>query len=103
MKISSKIAIVTGASSGLGAAISNVLIKNGATVYGVSRSEDKLHDLAKKLGEGFISSPLDVSDSAAVKTWMSKTFFVNHSPDILINNAGVGSFAPIDETGYDAW
>lgn len=103
MNISSKIAIVTGASSGLGAAISKRLIESGATVYGIGRKKDKLEIINKELGEAFIPIILDISNFEKVKEWVGKTFSKNHAPDILINNAGVGSFSPIDKTSHDIW
>ncbi|HLV40583.1 SDR family oxidoreductase [Xanthomarina sp.] len=103
MNILSKIAVITGASSGLGAAISKVLIENGATVYGLGRKADKLQNLKKELGTSFIPVPLDISDFQKVKEWVGKAFSITHSPDILINNAGVGSFAPIDEMDQKTW
>lgn len=103
MQIDKKIAIVTGASSGLGAAISTALIENGARVYGLARNKYALDKLRKILGENFISVELDISEDKAVTDWVSKTFSVQCRPDILINNAGIGSFGKIDEISTDEW
>ncbi|QAA81252.1 SDR family NAD(P)-dependent oxidoreductase [Aequorivita sp. H23M31] len=103
MKIKSKIAIVTGASSGLGSAISETLIQEGATVYGLGRNFDSLHSLQNDLGEQFIPVKLDITQSEPIKKWIGNTFSESHSPDILVNNAGVGSFGKIDEMPSEDW
>lgn len=103
MNIPNKIAIVTGASSGLGAAISNALVAEGATVFGLARNNTPLKELEKKLGSKFIPVVLDISDSTAVNKWIAETFSEEKSPDILVNNAGVGSFGKIDEMPSKQW
>lgn len=103
MEIQSKIAIVTGASSGLGKAISEALIEEGATVYGLARNNDALNKIQKDLGKDFIPASVDISQGATVEKWMLDTFSENHAPDILINNAGVGSFGKIDEMPAKEW
>ncbi len=103
MKIPNKIAIVTGASSGLGAAISNALVAEGATVYGLARNSDALKVVQKKLGNDFIPITLDISEEKAVKNWVFETFSDEKSPDILVNNAGTGCFGKIDEMPSDEW
>ena len=103
MNILNKTAIVTGASSGLGTAISETLIQSGAKVYGVARNIKALQALGNKLGDQFVAVPLDISKPEAVKNWISETFSENHSPDILINNAGVGLFGKIDEMPSEEW
>lgn len=103
MNILHKTAIVTGASSGLGAAISEALIHNGAKVYGLARNKNKLQLLKDKLGSHFIAVPLDISNHDAVKGWISETFSENNSPHILINNAGAGLFGKIDEMPSEEW
>ena len=103
MEIKSKIAIVTGASSGLGAAISHALIMEGATVYGLARNISKLENLNEKLGKSFIPTILDVSDFSNVEKWVNDTFSEGNSPDILVNNAGVGIFGKIDEMPSEDW
>jgi len=103
VEIHSKIAIVTGASSGLGAAIAKTLVAENATVYGLARNKERLERIEKEFGTSFIPVRLDLSDRSAVNTWVSKTFSRNHCPDILINNAGVGSFGKIDEIESETW
>lgn len=103
MHIKNKKAIVTGASSGLGGAIAKALILKGATVYGIARNSIALNAIRETVGDAFIPVPLDISDETNVSNWISETFSSNHLPDILINNAGVGSFGKIDETPTNEW
>jgi NADP-dependent 3-hydroxy acid dehydrogenase YdfG len=55
------------------------------------------------LGSQFIPVSLDISDFEAVKNWVNQTFSENKVPDILINNAGAGSFGKIDEMPSEEW
>jgi len=104
LDIQSKTIIITGASSGLGAAVSRTLVKADAGyVYGLARSKDKLNALQTELGNTFIPVVLDVSDLNLIRKWYNSTFSESHSPDILINNAGTGGFAPIDVMQADEW
>lgn len=103
MDINAKIAIVTGASSGIGIDFSQALINNGATVFGLARSTDKLKKVQQELGEKFKPVTMDITDHDAVEKWIDKTFSGDHQPDILINNAGLGRFADVDELPLEDW
>jgi NADP+-dependent farnesol dehydrogenase len=91
-KWSGKIAVVTGASAGIGAAIVKDLAKIGIIVIGLARRPEKIEEIAKELGEvsGQIHAhKCDVSDRQSIKDafkWIEDKFGVVH---ILINNAGV--------------
>lgn len=103
MNISGNSAIVTGASSGLGTAICTALIEKGAVVYGLARNAKALEALGRKLGDHFVAVPMDISDQAAVQKWVMETSSKSRAPNILINNAGVGSFGKIDEIPAEEW
>lgn len=103
MDINKKIAVVTGANSGLGAAASKSLIKKGALVYGLSRNLEKLKILQHKLGENFKPISLDITDEEKLTSWVDNTFSTTHSPRILINNAGVSQFGDVDELDSKKW
>lgn len=77
-----KTALVTGASSGMGAAIVERFCKEGLTVYALARSATALQELASKTG--CIPCPMDVSNLEAVTRLTEQVQF-----DILVNNAGV--------------
>lgn len=103
MDINAKTAIITGASSGIGIDFSQALIKKGATVYGLARSTDKLKKVQSELGDNFIPVTLDITDHGAIEKWVSDTFSDSNTPDILINNAGLGRFADVDELPLEEW
>ncbi|MEX0720205.1 MAG: SDR family oxidoreductase [Balneolaceae bacterium] len=103
MNLNSKVAIVTGASSGIGAEFCNMLIENGVTVYGLARSEDKLQNMQKKLGTKFHPVPMDITKAEDLEEWVNSAFSKDHLPDILINNAGVAYFADVDQLKMHEW
>ncbi|MDZ7715801.1 MAG: SDR family oxidoreductase [Balneolaceae bacterium] len=103
MNLSSKIAIITGASSGIGAEFSKSLIDKGAKVYGLARSIDKLNQIQSQLGDNFIPVKMDITDHNAIAQWAEKAFNEDHQPDILINNAGLGIFGNVDELSVEDW
>lgn len=103
MNVDGKIAIITGASSGLGAALGAALVDKNAIVYGLARNEEKLKMIEKELGENFIPVVMDITNQEEIASWVSKIFSKTHSPSILINNAGAGYFTKIDELSLERW
>lgn len=103
MNIENRTAVVTGASSGLGYEFSKKLVDKGATVYGLARSEDKLQKIKDELGDAFIPVVQDITDHDEIEKWVSDTFNENLTPDILINNAGIGLFGAVDELPREDW
>ena len=103
MNIEGKNAIVTGAGSGLGAAISTALVQAGARVFGLARNEKALAAMQQSLGNTFVPVVMDICNEQAVHQWFAQQFASGYGADILINNAGVGAFAPIDELPSAQW
>lgn len=103
MNLSSKIAIVTGASSGIGSRFSKDLTDKGAIVYGLARSEDKLKNIQSELGDHFIPVVMDITDHEKIQKWVENTFDEQNRPDVLINNAGLGLFGDVDELPLNDW
>jgi len=103
MVIKGKIAVVTGASSGLGAALAEALIDKGTTVYGLARNLDKLDKLQKQLGKTFIPVKMNITNQKTIADWVKKTFSDTYILNVLINNAGVGYFNNIDELPLQHW
>jgi NADP-dependent 3-hydroxy acid dehydrogenase YdfG len=103
MILNKKNAIITGASSGIGAALSRLLVQKGAKVYGIARRASKLDELQKELGQSFLPVVLDVTNQESVSTWVDTTFSDTHAPDILVNNAGLGFFGKIEDISLDDW
>jgi short-subunit dehydrogenase len=94
-KLSGKVAIVTGASSGIGLATARLLARHGAKVALVSRSKEKLEKLSAEL-PGSLAVPADMTDIPQVKRMVERTRDHFGRIDILINNAGRGYDAPVE-------
>jgi short-subunit dehydrogenase len=97
MNIKGKIAIVTGASSGIGLATAKLLSENGAKVVLAARSKDKLIELSKELPDSLVIQT-DMTDEAQIKAMIAKTIEHFGRVDILVNNAGRGYDASIVDT-----
>jgi 3-oxoacyl-[acyl-carrier protein] reductase len=92
MDLSSRVALVTGASQGIGRACALRLAKAGATVAVAARNLEKLHELVQEIiSRGAKSAPfvVDVSDEDQVKTAIKSALAEFGKIDILVNNAGV--------------
>lgn len=89
MIVQDKVAIVTGASSGIGEATVKILSAHGAKVVLAARSKDKLDELSKTLKDSF-SVPTDVKELSALKNLVKQTIEHFGRLDILVNNAGLG-------------
>jgi NADP-dependent 3-hydroxy acid dehydrogenase YdfG len=79
-----KTAVVTGASSGIGAAVAHALVEAGARVAVGARRVDQLPD-----GEGFYAFPLDVTDEQSAELFAEQVVTELGGVDILVNNAGL--------------
>src|SRR3990167_10150047 len=89
MIIQDKVAIVTGASSGIGEAAAKILTEHGAKVVLASRSLDKLQKISKTLTNSFVVQT-DMMNEDEIKNMVNKTVEHFGRVDILINNAGRG-------------
>jgi 3-oxoacyl-[acyl-carrier protein] reductase len=106
-KLKNKIAIVTGASKGIGAGIAKALAKAGATVvvnYSSSKKNaDDVVDEIKLQGGNAIAVKADMAKSAEVKQMFDKVNLEHGKVDILVNNAGVAVFQMIDDLTEEAF
>lgn len=103
MDLSDAVAVVTGASKGLGAHIAHTLVNQGATVYGLARSTDKLQALQDDLGSAFVPVSCDVRSEDDVDAAFETVDAEAGRLDVLINNAGLGQFGPVDDLETDAF
>ncbi len=104
-KFGARHALVTGAGSGIGAAIARALVDEGARVTLAGRRREPLEKLAAEIGETdtFVIDGFDVTDADAIKSGL-RTVRQEFGPvDILINNAGEGPSAPFEKTSLDMW
>jgi 3-hydroxy acid dehydrogenase/malonic semialdehyde reductase len=99
-----KIAFVTGASTGFGAAIARRFVAEGARVVASARRVEKLKDLADELGDRVLPLELDVQDRAAVQAAVDGLPAEFAEIDVLVNNAGLAlGLGPAHEADLDQW
>jgi len=93
------VAVVTGASSGIGAAAARTLAAQGFQVFCAARREDRITELAAEIGG--VAVPCDVTDPESVSALARA---VGTSCDLLVNNAGLAvGMEPVSEADLDAW
>ena len=98
--LAGRVAVVTGASSGIGRATAAALAGAGARIVLVSRSESRLRAAAEEVsraggGRPALVLPCDVTDPEAVAALAERVRREAGTPDIVVNNAGIGHWAPI--------
>jgi NADP-dependent 3-hydroxy acid dehydrogenase YdfG len=101
-----RVAIVTGAGSGMGRATAALLVAEGASVVGVDRDAAGLDSLSAELGSEapLHVVPVDLTDSAAPATVLASTHEAFGPVDILINAAGISIPVELsDESFLDTW
>jgi NADP-dependent 3-hydroxy acid dehydrogenase YdfG len=104
--IDGKVALVTGASSGIGEATAEALAAAGAKVALVARREERIEALAEKLradGASALAVPADISDEAAANDAVRRTVAELGGLDFLVNNAGVMLLGPVAGADTEHW
>ncbi|RMF09027.1 MAG: 3-oxoacyl-[acyl-carrier-protein] reductase [Candidatus Neomarinimicrobiota bacterium] len=104
--LTDRIAVVTGASRGIGLAIARRLARSGATVYGLSRSTSHLQEAQDSLareGVTLHACECDVSDFDAVQATLQSITKDHGRIDILVNNAGITRDTLLLRMGEDDW
>ncbi|MFM9271173.1 SDR family NAD(P)-dependent oxidoreductase [Halomonas elongata] len=100
--LSSKKAVITGGSDGIGLGIAKEFARNGANLLLVSRNEEKLMEVAGILSSSYNAEvktfSADLSSSEEVRKTAQNILGIWSEVDILVNNAGAGSFTPFTET-----
>lgn len=95
--MSSRVVVVTGASSGIGAATAERLASEGYVVYGAARRVERIEQLP-----GVIPIMMDVTDEAQVSAAVQRVIDEQGRLDVLVNNAGFAQYGPVEEVPIDA-
>jgi 3-oxoacyl-[acyl-carrier protein] reductase len=102
--VAGKVVLVTGAGSGMGRATAHVFAAEGAKVAATDiggTAQRTAEEIAAEGGEAF-GFDLDVSDGEAIKAGVARVVERFGGLDILINNAGISAFKPIEDPDYEA-
>jgi clavulanate-9-aldehyde reductase len=101
--LDNKVALVTGASSGIGEATALALAAEGARVALAARRTDRVSALVDKLGDAAIGVQLDVTDEGQCRNAVAATVEAFGGLDIVINNAGVMLLGKIEGADTEDW
>ena len=100
-----KVALVTGAGTGIGKAAALALAKEGYAVVLAGRRADKLEETAKEAGNAkTLAVPTDVADVESIRALFARVKKEFGRLDVLFNNAGIGAPAmPLEDLPFDKW
>jgi len=96
--MNTKVIIITGASSGIGYSTAEYLAKQGHKVYGAARRTEKMEPLRQS---GVTPLKMDVTDEVSVKEAVAEVVKQEGRIDVLVNNAGYGSYGAIEDVTLD--
>lgn len=105
MRLQNKVAIVTGAGSGIGRAIVQRFVQEGASVVATDVNAECLQSLAQELADSPLTTVVgDISDRASAEKMVETAVSTYGKLDILVNNAGImDEFTPLAELEDDLW
>ena len=103
MKLKNKVVVITGGATGIGLACTKLFIREGAKVAIFGRRKDKLERTASECGENVLAIQGDITQEKDLDHLVGKTLEKWQRIDVLVNNAGVFTGAPIHEMENNQW
>ena len=106
-RLDGKVALITGTGGGIGRAAASLFAREGATVVGCDldpgRAEETVQLVHGSGGAMTSSAPVDLSEEPAVRAWIDAAAEEHGGVDVLYNNAGLTSFAPLEQVTVEDW
>src|SRR5580700_10463074 len=106
MQLKNKVAVITGAASGIGKEIARTFVQAGATAVIADHNVATAQEAAKELGSSgprTLAVAMDVTSESDVETGMAKVIAAYGRIDVLVSNAGIQIVAPLDQLPYADW
>lgn len=106
-RLDGKVALITGTGGGIGRAAALLFAAEGAAVAGcdldAARAQETVELVRGAGGTMTSAAPVDLGEEDAVRTWIEGAAGEHGAVDVLYNNAGLTSFAPLEEITLDDW
>ena len=103
LRLTGKVALITGGARGMGASFAKAMVDQGASVMITDVRDDDGNQLARSLGKQAAYQRLDVTNRDDWKAAVKETIHQFGKLNVLVNNAGIVNFAPIDENDPENW
>jgi 3-oxoacyl-[acyl-carrier protein] reductase len=106
VRLAGRVAVVTGAGRGIGRAVAVAFAREGASVVLAARSSAEIETVAREIrqaGNRALAAPTDVKQEAAVEALVQRALAEWGRVDLLVNAAGVATFAPVTDSKLDDW
>src|ERR1700680_508680 len=106
MKLENKVAVITGAASGIGKEIARTFAQAGATVVIADRNVAAAQEAANELGSSgprTLAVAMDVTSESDVESGIADVIATYGRIDVLVSNAGIQIVAPLDQLPYGDW
>lgn len=103
MGLRGRVGVITGGTLGIGRAVAESMLAEGMKVMIGSRNVERVQAAVEELGPDAAGEACDVRDPQSVQAFVDRAAERFGGIDVLVNNAGLGRFAPIQEMSHDDW